>query len=55
MLAGLVCFLITILMLRLRIDDPLDAVAVHLGGGCLGVICLPFFKQVDSFFLIFRK
>ena len=48
MLAGLVCFLITTLMLRLRIDDPLDAVAVHLGGGCLGVICVPFFTPSEE-------
>ena len=31
-----------------RIDDPLDAVAVHMGGGCLGVICVPFFKPPDT-------
>ena len=48
MLAGIVSFLIAILMLRLRIDDPLDAVAVHMGGGCLGVICVPFFKPPDT-------
>ena len=35
-------------MLRLRIDDPLDAVAVHMGGGCLGVLCVPFFRQVQG-------
>ena len=48
MLAGIVSFLIAILMLRLRIDDPLDAVAVHMGGGCLGVICVPFFQPPDT-------
>ena len=52
MLAGLVCFLISTLMLRLRIDDPLDAVAVHLGGGCLGVICVPFFTPSKELFYI---
>ena len=36
----------------LRIDDPLDAVAVHMGGGCLGVICVPFFKPPDTGCLI---
>ena len=35
-----------------RIDDPLDAVAVHMGGGCLGVICVPFFKPPDTGHLI---
>ncbi|XP_062517862.1 putative ammonium transporter 1 isoform X2 [Corticium candelabrum] len=25
-----------------RVDDPLDAVAVHLGGGVWGILCVPF-------------
>ncbi|XP_078492621.1 ammonium transporter 2 [Ciona intestinalis] len=31
------------IMLKLRIDDPLDAVAVHLGGGITGVLLAPIF------------
>ena len=31
------------LMLKLKLDDPLDAVAVHGAGGLLGVLCVPFF------------
>jgi len=31
------------LMLKLRLDDPLDAVAVHGGGGVIGVLMQPFF------------
>ena len=34
-------------MLRLRLDDPLDAVAVHGGGGLLGVLCVPFFMVAN--------
>uniref|UniRef100_A0A1I8IXG0 Ammonium_transp domain-containing protein n=1 Tax=Macrostomum lignano TaxID=282301 RepID=A0A1I8IXG0_9PLAT len=30
------------LILRLRIDDPLEAVGVHFGGGLLGVFVVPF-------------
>ena len=38
------------LMLKCRLDDPLDAVAVHMGGGTLGVIALPFFSQGSGIF-----
>ena len=38
------------LMLKMRLDDPLDAVAVHMGGGTLGVIALPFFSQETGIF-----
>ena len=29
-------------ILWFRVDDPLDAVAVHAGGGALGVLATPF-------------
>ena len=32
------------LEMKARMDDPLDAVPVHFGGGVLGVICGPIFK-----------
>lgn len=32
-------------MLYLKIDDPLDAVAVHLGGGIWGVLSVPIFNK----------
>jgi len=31
------------LMIKLKIDDPLDAVAVHLGGGLTGILLTPIF------------
>lgn len=37
-------------MIRLKIDDPLDAVGVHAGGGILGVILAPFFKEGSGIF-----
>ena len=39
------------LEMKARMDDPLDAVPVHFGGGVLGVICGPIFKVcLDIFF-----
>ena len=32
-------------MKRVRLDDPLDAVAVHFGGGWLGVVSVYIFSQ----------
>ena len=31
------------LMLRLQLDDPLDAVAVHGAGGLIGLLSVPWF------------
>jgi len=32
-------------MIRAKLDDPLDAVAVHGGGGLWGLLCVPFFMS----------
>ncbi|XP_033123907.1 putative ammonium transporter 1 [Anneissia japonica] len=40
LVSGFVVILVSKLVLRLRIDDPLDAVAVHLGGGFWGTIAV---------------
>ena len=50
LMAGIVLHLIHTLMLKLKLDDPLDAVAVHAGGGMLGVICAPIFKSEMGIF-----
>jgi len=34
-------------MLRMKLDDPLDAVAVHGAGGLLGIIAVPFFMSAN--------
>ena len=44
LMAGLVYVGVSHGMLKLKLDDPLDAVAVHFGGGFLGTVCVPFFK-----------
>ena len=44
--ASLTYLALSRLMLRLRIDDPLDAFAVHFGGGLWGLISAPII--VDS-------
>ena len=35
-------------MLKLRVDDPLDAVAVHLCGGLWGVVATPIFARENG-------
>lgn len=37
-------------MWKFRLDDPLDAVAVHVGGGIVGVLCEPFFHAEKGIF-----
>lgn len=34
-IAGLIYIILSLLMVRLKIDDPLDAVAVHAGSGTI--------------------
>ena len=51
-LAGPVFIGVRQAMIKLKLDDPLDAVGVHAGGGILGVLLLPFFKQPDGLFWI---
>ncbi|PIK57678.1 hypothetical protein BSL78_05410 [Apostichopus japonicus] len=48
MIAGIVYQLTSILVERLRVDDPLDAVAVHLSGGTIGVLTAPFLVYPDG-------
>ena len=43
-IGGATFHLVHWLTIKARMDDPLDAVAVHFGGGCLGVITAPIFK-----------
>ena len=50
----ILCFFI-ILFSILGLDDPLDAVAVHFGGGILGVLCVPFFKHSTGIFWIVKN
>ena len=38
------------MMIWLRVDDPLDAVAVHAGGGLLGVLLAPFVTRDGVFY-----
>ena len=33
---------------RLELDDPLDAVAVHGGGGIVGLLCVPWFMYAGQ-------
>ncbi|XP_063221488.1 putative ammonium transporter 1 [Bacillus rossius redtenbacheri] len=44
-IAGLVYIALHYVVLKLRIDDPLDAVAVHLGGGFWGLMAASIFSR----------
>jgi Amt family ammonium transporter len=48
LLAGLVHNLVYAAMLRFRLDDPVGAVPVHLGGGLLGTLCVGLFGRMDQ-------
>lgn len=39
-----------LVMLKMRLDDPLDAVAVHGGGGLVGILAVPFFEFGEGVF-----
>ena len=45
--AGVWYVAVHLLMVRCRLDDPLDAVAVHGAGGLWGLLCVPFFMHVN--------
>ena len=40
------------LLLSLGIDDPVDAVAIHAGGGLLGVLAAPVFMENGKEFVL---
>lgn len=56
LVAGVIYLLAEKLMTKLKVDDPLNAVAVHLGGGLWGVMTVPllhenygvFYKSFDN-------
>lgn len=45
LIAGIAYVAWSTVVLKLKIDDPLDAVAVHLGGGIWGVLSVPIFNK----------
>ena len=49
-IAGFVYFGLHTAMLKYHLDDPVDAVAVHVGGGVLGLISVPFFANEEGIF-----
>eukprot|EP00095_Tigriopus_kingsejongensis_P003363 maker-scaffold557_size137338-snap-gene-0.13 protein:Tk03363 transcript:maker-scaffold557_size137338-snap-gene-0.13-mRNA-1 annotation:"predicted protein" len=50
MICGVAFLLVHVAMLKMRFDDPLDAVAVHGAGGLCGVILMPFFAYETGIF-----
>ncbi|KAK3591878.1 hypothetical protein CHS0354_005081 [Potamilus streckersoni] len=43
-IGGVSYMIITWLTIKLKVDDPLDATAVHVGGGLWGALAVPFFS-----------
>ena len=43
--AGILYLMVSAAMVKFKIDDPLDAVAVHAGAGLWGVLAAPIFKS----------
>ncbi|KAJ8023497.1 Ammonium transporter 1 member 2 [Holothuria leucospilota] len=48
--AGAIFVGVSALMEKVQIDDPLDAVAVHLGGGLWGILTVPLLDKDDGVF-----
>ncbi|XP_045176658.1 putative ammonium transporter 1 [Mercenaria mercenaria] len=44
-LGGIAYMIFTWLVVKLKVDDPLDATAVHFGGGLVGVLTVPLFSS----------
>jgi ammonia channel protein AmtB len=55
MFSGLVFIAIHYAMLYYGLDDPLDAVAVHCGGGTVGVLLVHFFSYGKGIFWMVKK
>ncbi len=47
-IAGLVVYFIEWVLLSCRLDDPVGAIAVHLGGGVWGTLALALFAPIDQ-------
>lgn len=50
LIAAIVYRAYSVLLVRLGIDDPLDVVAVHFGGGSWGLIAVAFFHKTKGIF-----
>ncbi len=54
-IAGVACSCWSKLLVRLGIDDPVDAVAVHLGGGLWGALARALFETDGGVFAAFSN
>ncbi len=46
---------VSALLLRMRVDDPIDAFAVHAGGGAWGLVAGPLLRDGGVLVIFFRK
>ncbi|CBY34093.1 unnamed protein product [Oikopleura dioica] len=49
-MGGISLLIFSEIMKKMKIDDPLDAFAVHFGGGIVGILATPVFMNGDGFF-----
>ncbi len=47
-IAGLIVYFVEWVLIKCRLDDPVGAIAVHLGGGTWGTLALALFAPVDQ-------
>ena len=50
--AGALYVVISRLVISIKVDDPLDAVAVHAGSGLWGILAAPIFMDTGRFFIL---
>lgn len=55
LIAAIVYKFFSVLLVRFGIDDPLDVVAVHFGGGSWGLISVAFFHKTKGLFQRLRR
>ena len=50
--SGALYVVVSKLVISIKVDDPLDAVAVHAGSGLWGILAAPIFMDTGNLFII---
>jgi Amt family ammonium transporter len=50
--SGTLYVVVSKLVISIKVDDPLDAVAVHAGSGLWGILAAPIFMDTGKIFII---
>ena len=51
-MSGALYVVVSKLVISIKVDDPLDAVAVHAGSGLWGILAAPIFMDTGNIFII---